>query len=130
MIKIKLASIFVTDQQRAHDFYTGVLGLRVGADAAYGPDARWLTVVSPDEPEGTALLLGRAEGAAAEFQRAMYEAGTPATSLTTDDIDNEYKRLEGAGVRFTMAPTRMPYGGMDAVFEDGCGNLINLHQAG
>jgi catechol 2,3-dioxygenase-like lactoylglutathione lyase family enzyme len=130
MIRIKLAGIFVTDQDAARAFYTDLLGLQVGTDAAYGPRARWLTVVSPDDPEGTALLLGLAEGPAADFQRATYESGKPAISLTTDDIENDHKRLEAAGVRFSMPPTRMPYGGVDAVLEDGCGNLINLHQDG
>lgn len=128
MIKIRLAGIFVNDQGAALRFYTEVLGFQVHTDAAYGPGARWLTVVSPAEPDGTALLLGLAEGAALEFQRATYEAGKPAISLTTDDLEGDHKRLVDAGVRVTMPPTRMPYGGVDAIFDDGCGNLVNLHQ--
>jgi catechol 2,3-dioxygenase-like lactoylglutathione lyase family enzyme len=128
MIKIKLAGIFVSDQDAALAFYAGPLGLRVHTDAPYGPGARWLTVVAPDEPDGTQLGLMLAEGPAADFQRATYAAGKPATSLSTDDIEGDHKRLEAAGVTFTVPPTRMSYGGTDAVFDDGCGNLINLHQ--
>jgi catechol 2,3-dioxygenase-like lactoylglutathione lyase family enzyme len=107
-----------------------VLGLRVHTDAAYGPGGRWLSVVSPGDPDGTALLLGLAEGPAADYQRALYASGQPAISLTTDDIHSDHKRLEAAGARFTLPPTTMPCGATDAVFDDGCGNLVNLHQSG
>jgi len=129
MIKIKLAGIFVDDQDAALKFYTELLGLQVQTDSDYGPGARWLTVVSPAEPDGTALLLALADGATRDFQRANYQAGKPAISLTTDDVSGDHERLVAAGVRVTMPPTEMPYGGVDALFDDGCGNLVNLHQA-
>ena len=127
-MRIKLAEIFVDDQDAARRFYTEVLGFQLKTDAEYGPGARWLTVVSPDEPDGTQLLLGAADDVARQFRQATREAGRPATSLTTDDIERDHLRLVTAGVTFTMAPTKMPYGGTDAVFDDTCGNLINLHQ--
>jgi predicted enzyme related to lactoylglutathione lyase len=127
-MRIKLAGIFVDDQETAKRFYTEVLGFQIETDAAYGPGARWLTVVSPEEPDATELLLGAADDIARQFQKATREAGRPAISLTTDDIARDHQRLVAAGVIFTMPPTRMPYGGTDAVFDDTCGNLINLHQ--
>jgi catechol 2,3-dioxygenase-like lactoylglutathione lyase family enzyme len=125
---IKLAGVFVDDQEKAKSFYTNVLGFQVKTDAAYGPGERWLSLVSPEEPDGAALLLGLAEGAAAQLQAAQREAGTPAISFTTDDLRREYEALVAKGVKFTLEPTKMSYGGTDAVFDDGCGNLINLHQ--
>jgi len=127
-MRIKLAGIFVNDQDNARTFYSEVLGFQVHTDAAYGEKERWLTVVSPDDPEGTELALGLADGPSEQFQRALRESGTPATSLGTDDCQRDYETLRERGVHFTMEPTKMPYGGTDAVFEDGCGNLINLHQ--
>ena len=127
-MRIKLAGIFVDDQAAARRFYTEILGLQVKTDAEYGPGARWLTVVSPDEPDGTELMLGAADEVGSQFQRATRAAGRPAISLSTDDIQRDYARLAAAGVEFTMEPTRMPYGGTDALFDDTCGNLINLHQ--
>lgn len=127
-MRIKMAQIFVDDQDKALAFYTDKLGFQVQNDAAYGPGARWLTVVSPEEPEGPELLLGLADEAASAFQKHVYDNGRPAFSLTTSDLDGDYARLTKAGVRFTMAPTQMPYGGTDAVLDDTCGNYINLHQ--
>jgi catechol 2,3-dioxygenase-like lactoylglutathione lyase family enzyme len=126
-VRIKLAGIFVDDQDAARRFYTEVLGFHLHTDAEYGPGARWLTVVSPEEPNGTELLLSLADGAARDFQQASRAAGKPAISLTTDDIERDHKRLAAAGVTFVMQPTAMGYGGTDALFDDGCGNLINLH---
>lgn len=128
-MRIMLAEIFVDDQDKARAFYTDVLGFQVKTDAAYSESERWLTVVSPEAPDGTELLLGLPDERARALQQANYEAGKPTTSLTTDDLQRDYNRLVAAGVRFTMAPTAMPYGGTDALFDDGCGNLINLHQA-
>lgn len=129
-MRIKLHSIFVADQDKAKTFYTEVLSFELKQDAAYGPDTRWLTVVSPEDPNGIELLLAPTKGdAAAEaFQKAQYAAEKPASSFTTDDIQKEYERLQAQGVVFRMEPKQMPYGGTDAVFEDGCGNLLNLHQ--
>ncbi|MGH3329416.1 MAG: VOC family protein [Streptomycetales bacterium] len=127
-MRIKLSGISVDDQDRARTFYTTVLGFQLHTDAPYSEDARWLTVVSREEPEGTQLLLGAPDEAARAFQRTMYTAGKPATSLSTDDLTRDYETLKARGVTFVMEPTMMPYGGTDALFDDSCGNLINLHQ--
>lgn len=126
---IRLAEIFVEDQDKALAFYTDLLGFRVDTDAAYGEDARWLTVVAPDEPD-VRLMLGRADAPGAALQQARYDAGMPAIAFTSDDLLAEYESLQAKGVRFTMPPTQQPYGGTDAVFDDTCGNLICLHQDG
>jgi catechol 2,3-dioxygenase-like lactoylglutathione lyase family enzyme len=127
-MRIKLAGIFVEDQDAALKFYTDVLGFQVKTDAPYGPGARWLTVVSPEEPDGTELLLTPVDEAAVGLQRALRAAGKPALSFTTDDCRRDHRELVAKGVHFTLEPTKMEYGGTDAVFDDGCGNLINLHQ--
>jgi catechol 2,3-dioxygenase-like lactoylglutathione lyase family enzyme len=130
-MKIGIVDVFVDDQDRAHDFYTNVLGLQVKTDAAYGPDARWLTVVSPEDPEGTQLMLAPLVADEARgLQAARRAAGTPAVSFTTDDCARRYQELRDRGAVFVTEPTAMQYGGIDAVFEDGCGNLLNLHQDG
>lgn len=128
-MRIAFAEIFVTDQDTAKAFYTEKLGFVERTDAAYGLGARWLTVASPDDPEGPELLLGLPDDAARAFQKSVYDAGRPAISFTTEDISAEYERLRAAGVEFTVPPTAMEYGGTDAVFDDTCGNRINLHQA-
>jgi catechol 2,3-dioxygenase-like lactoylglutathione lyase family enzyme len=129
-MRIKLTSIFVDDQDRAREFYTDTLGLQIKVDAPYGADGgpRWLSVVAPDDPDGTELLLEVPDEAARAFRASLREAGKPATALTTGDCRADYERLRARGVSFTVAPTKMPYGGTDAVFDDGCGNLICLHQ--
>lgn len=129
-MRIGLTGIFVDDQEKALKFYTEVLGFRLKTDAPYGQGARWLTVVSPEDPEGTELVLGAPDEAAKIFQRATREAFKPATSFKTDDCQRDYEQLRAKGVKFIMAPRKMPYGGTDALFEDGCGNLLNLHQEG
>ncbi|MGH3737374.1 MAG: VOC family protein [Micromonosporaceae bacterium] len=128
-MRIRLAQIFVTDQERALAFYTGKLGFQVKTNAEYGPGARWLTVVSPDDPDGTELMLGAVDEVSGAFQRKVYDAGRPAISLESGDLGGDYERLRAAGVEFTMPPTQMPYGGTDAIFDDTCGNYVNLHQA-
>jgi predicted enzyme related to lactoylglutathione lyase len=127
-MRIGLTGIFVDDQDKAERFYTEVVGLRVKASAAYGPGERWLTVVSPEEPDGVELVLHVADEAARAFQQAGREQGRPVISLRTDDCQRDAERLKAEGVVFVKEPARMPYGGMDAVFDDTCGNLINLHQ--
>lgn len=127
-MRIKLSSIFVDDQDKALAFYTEALGFRLKTDAPYSETARWLTVVSPEEPEGAELLLSLPDEAEAAYQRATREAGKPATSFTTDDCRRDHERLSARGVEFVMEPKQMPYGGTDATFDDGCGNLINLHE--
>jgi predicted enzyme related to lactoylglutathione lyase len=127
-MRIGLAGIFVDDQDRAERFYTEVLGLQVKTNAAYGPGERWLTVVSPEEPDGVELVLHLTDEPARAFRRASRELGRPVFSLRTDDCQRDADRLKAKGVGFVREPARMPYGGMDAVFDDTCGNLVNLHQ--
>ena len=127
-MRIGLVGIFVDDQDRAERFYNEVLGLRVKTSAAYGPGERWLTVVSPEEPDGVELVLHLADEPARAFQAASRQAGRPVLSLTTDDCAAEAERLKAKGVVFVKEPWRRDYGGIDAVFADTCGNLLNLHQ--
>jgi catechol 2,3-dioxygenase-like lactoylglutathione lyase family enzyme len=127
-MRIGLTEVFVDDQEKARAFYTNVLGFEVKTDAAYSDSARWLTVVSPEDPEGTQLLLAPMSEPARALQDARRTAGTPAISFTTDDCRRDYELLRSGGATFLSEPRQMEYGGMDAVFEDGCGNLLNLHQ--
>lgn len=127
-MRINIAELHVDDQDKARSFYTDVLGLRVKTDAPYGGGARWLTVVSPEDPDGTQLLLTPCQGAAEALQQQRRSSGTPAMSFTTDDCRRTYEDLKARGVDFLGEPQQMPYGGVDVVFDDGCGNLINLHQ--
>ncbi len=126
-MKIKLNSVIVQDQESALRFYTEVLGFRKKVDLPAG-EFRWLTVVSPEEPDGTQLLLEpNANPAAATYQRALFEAGIPLTSFAVEDIEQEYQRLKAFGVVFTAKPTNTG-GAIVAVFEDTCGNLIQMYQ--
>jgi catechol 2,3-dioxygenase-like lactoylglutathione lyase family enzyme len=127
-MRIGLTGIFVDDQDRAERFYTQVLGFQVKTNAPYGPNERWLSVVAPEEPDGVQLALHLSDEPARAFQRASRELGRPVFSLTTDDCQRDAERLKAKGVVFVKEPGRMDYGGMDAVFDDTCGNLINLHQ--
>jgi catechol 2,3-dioxygenase-like lactoylglutathione lyase family enzyme len=127
-MRIGLTGIFVDDQDKAERFYTVVLGMLVKSSAPYGPGERWLTVVSPEEPDGVELVLHPADEAARAFQRASRELGRPVISLRTHDCQGDAERLKAKGVVFVKEPARMAYGGMDAVFDDTCGNLVNLHQ--
>jgi catechol 2,3-dioxygenase-like lactoylglutathione lyase family enzyme len=127
-MRIGLTGIFVDDQDRAERFYTEVLGFKVKTNAPYGPGERWLSMVSPEEPDGVQLVLHLADEPARAFRAASRAVGRPVISLTTDDCVGEAERLKAKGVVFVKEPGRMDYGGMDAVFDDTCGNLINLHQ--
>jgi catechol 2,3-dioxygenase-like lactoylglutathione lyase family enzyme len=127
-MRIRLTGIFVDDQDRAERFYTEMLGFKVKTNAAYGPGERWLTVVAPEEPDGVELVLHLADEPARAFRAASRELGRPVISLRTDDCAGDAERLKARGVVFVKEPGRMEYGGMDAVFDDTCGNLINLHQ--
>jgi catechol 2,3-dioxygenase-like lactoylglutathione lyase family enzyme len=127
-MRIGLTSIFVDDQDKAEKFYTEMLDLRVKTSAPYGPDERWLTVVSPEDPDGVEVALHLADEPARAFRQASREVGRPVLSLRSDDCERDAERLKVKGVVFVKEPARMDYGGMDAVFEDTCGNLINLHQ--
>lgn len=127
-MKIKLSSVLVTDQAKALAFYTGKLGFVKKQDIPAG-EFRFLTVVSPDAPAGVELLLEpNAHPAARTFQKAIFADEIPATAFAVDDIRAEHIRLEKLGVRFTKPPT--PMGAVTlAVFDDTCGNLIQIYQA-
>jgi catechol 2,3-dioxygenase-like lactoylglutathione lyase family enzyme len=127
-VRIGLTEIFVDDQVKARAFYTEVLGFRVKTDAPYSDTTRWLTVVSPEDPQGTELLLTPINDAAVALQASRRAAGSPAISFSTDDCRRTYEELRAKGAVFLSEPKQMDYGGTDAVFEDGCGNLLNLHQ--
>lgn len=126
-MRIVVTSVLVDDQEKALRFYTGVLGFVKKRDVPLGAH-RWLTVVSPDEPTGVELLLEPDEHPAAKpFKRALVEDGIPFTSFGVKDVNTEYKRLVGAGVHFTQPPVEMgPV--ITAVFDDTCGNLIQMAQ--
>ncbi|BAB49427.1 MULTISPECIES: VOC family protein [Mesorhizobium] len=126
-MKIKLTSIYVDEQEKALAFYTGVLGLTKKADFSNGP-FRWLTVASPDEPEGTELQLALNDKPAAKaYQQAMFEQGQPAVMFFTDDIKGDHERIKARGGIFAMAPTEVT-GSTIAKLNDGCGNLIQITQ--
>jgi catechol 2,3-dioxygenase-like lactoylglutathione lyase family enzyme len=127
-MRIGLTGIFVDDQDRAERFYTEVLGFQVKTSAAYGPGERWLSVVSPEDPDGVQLVLHLTDEPARAFRQASRELGRPVISLATKDCAGDAERLKAKGVVFVKEPGRMAYGGMDAVFDDTCGNLVNLHQ--
>ena len=126
-MKIKLNSVFVEDQDKALDFYTRVLGFVKKRDIPVGR-YRWLTVVSPEEPEGTELVLEPSANPAAQaFKKAIYEQGIPLTAFEVDDIQAEYERMKGLGVIFRSEPIDVGQATI-AVFEDTCGNLIQIYQ--
>ncbi|MGW5045519.1 VOC family protein [Streptomyces griseoluteus] len=126
-MRINLASVFVDDQEKALRFYTDVLGFVRKADVPLG-EYRWLTVVSPEQPDGTELLLEPdVHPAVKPYTSALRGDGIPATSFAVDDVRAEYERLRGLGVRFTQEPvTAGPV--TVAVLDDTCGNLIQLAQ--
>jgi catechol 2,3-dioxygenase-like lactoylglutathione lyase family enzyme len=126
-LKIKLSSVYVDDQEKALKFYTDILGFVKKADVPVGK-FKWLTVVSPDEPEGTELLLEPNDNPATRtFQKALLEQGIPLTMFAVEDVQKEYERLTKLGVVFTVKPTRMGTVTI-AVFNDTCGNLIQIGQ--
>jgi len=126
-MRIYVTSVLVDDQAKALDFYTRKLGFKVKNDVPVG-EHRWLTVVSPENPDGTELLLEPGDHPAVKpFKTALVEDGIPATSFQVDNLDSEYDRLAALGVSFTQkpmdaGPVRM------AVLDDTCGNLIQLIQ--
>ncbi|MBS3932973.1 MAG: VOC family protein [Truepera sp.] len=127
-MRIKLTSVFVDDQESALKFYTDVLGFEKKRDFPVG-QFKWLTVVSPQEPDGTELLLEPSDNPAARsYKDAIYEQGIAAAAFAVDDIQREYERLKQLGVAFKMAPTEMGPTKV-ALFDDTCGNLIQLYQA-
>ena len=126
-MRIGFASIFVDDQRAALGFYTDVLGFLPRANIPFGEHS-WLTVVSPEDPEGPELVLEpSAHPAVGPFKRALVEDGIPWTSFSVPDIAAEVTRLKGRGVTFTQEPLDMgPV--ITAVFDDTCGNLLQLAQ--
>jgi catechol 2,3-dioxygenase-like lactoylglutathione lyase family enzyme len=126
-MRIKLTSVFVDDQEKALKFYTDVLGFLKKQDFPVG-EAKWLTVVSPEEPDGTELLLEpNSNPAAGTFQQAVHKQGIPATAFAVDDIQKEFERMKSLSVVFTMEPTKTGPVTM-AIFDDTCGNLIQMYQ--
>jgi predicted enzyme related to lactoylglutathione lyase len=128
-MKIKVTSLYVDDQDKALRFYTEVLGFAKKADFSNGP-FRWLTVASPEEPDGTELQLALNDTPAAKaYQQAMFQQGQRAAMFYTDDVKGDYERAKAHGAEFTMPPTDVPYSTI-AVLNDTCGNLIQLTQLG
>jgi len=126
-MKIKLSSVYVDDQNKALRFYTEVLGFARKADFSQGP-FRWLTVASPEEPEGTELQLALNNNPAAKaYQEAMLQQSQPAAMFFTDDVRGDYERIKARGAEFTMPPTDVTASTI-AMLKDTCGNLIQLTQ--
>jgi predicted enzyme related to lactoylglutathione lyase len=126
-MKIKLTSVYVDDQAKALSFYTEVLGFNKKADFSQGT-YRWLTVASPEEPEGIELQLVLNNNPAAKtYQQAMFQQGQPAVMFFTDDIKGDYEKIKARGAEFTMQPTDVT-GSTIAKLNDTCGNLIQITQ--
>jgi predicted enzyme related to lactoylglutathione lyase len=126
-VKIKVISIYVDDQAKALNFYTDVLGFAKKSDFSNGP-YRWLTVASPEEPNGTELQLALNNNPAAKaYQQAIFQQNQPAAMFFTDDVKDDYERIKARGAEFTMPPTDVP-GSTIAMLKDTCGNLIQLTQ--
>jgi predicted enzyme related to lactoylglutathione lyase len=126
-MKIKLTSVYVDEQDKALRFYTEVLGFTKKSDFRQGP-FRWLTVVSPEEPEGTELQLALNNNPASQtYQQAIFQQGQPAAMFYTDDVKSDYERIKARGAEFTMPPTDVTASTI-AMLKDTCGNLIQLIQ--
>jgi predicted enzyme related to lactoylglutathione lyase len=126
-MKIKLTSVYVNDQEKALRFYTDVLGLTKKTDVSNGP-FRWLTVASPDEPNGTELQLALNNNPAAKaYQQAMFHQGQPAVMFFSDDVNGDYERIKARGGEFIMPPKEVTASTI-AQLDDSCGNLIQITQ--
>ena len=126
-MKIKLTTVYVTDQDKALRFYTEVLGFAKKADFSQGP-FRWLTVTSAEDPNGTELQLALSDDPAARaFQQARYQQRQPAVMFHTDDIKGDHERIKARGAEFTMPPTEVT-GSSIAQLNDSCGNLVQITQ--
>jgi predicted enzyme related to lactoylglutathione lyase len=125
-MRIKWTRLYVSDQEKALQFYTEMLGFQKKADFSQG-NYRWLTVASPEDPEGVELILeSNANPAGKAYQEALYSQGQPAAQfLVSDDVQAEHDRLAAKGVKFTM-PVTSTTGSIIAVLDDTCGNLIQL----
>jgi predicted enzyme related to lactoylglutathione lyase len=126
-MKIKVMSIYVEDQEKALRFYTEVLGFTKKNDFSQGP-YRWLTVISPEDPNGVELQLALSNNPAAKtYQLAIYQQNQPAAMFFTEDIKGDFGRIKSRGAEFTMPPTDVT-GSTIAMLDDGCGNRIQLTQ--
>jgi len=126
-MKIKLTSVYVDDQEKALRFYTEVLGFAKKADFSRGL-FRWLTVTSPEDPDGTELQLALDDDPAARaFQQARFQQGQPAAMFFTDDVKGDHERIKARGAEFTMPPTEVT-GSTIAMLNDTCGNLVQITQ--
>jgi predicted enzyme related to lactoylglutathione lyase len=126
-MKIKLTSVFVDDQEKALRFYTEILGFVKKTDFSNGP-YRWLTVASPEDPDGTELQLALNNNPAAKtYQQAIFQQSQPAANFFTDDVQADYDRIKARGAEFTMPPTDVT-ASIIAIVNDTCGNLIQITQ--
>src|SRR5207245_5144297 len=126
-MKIKLANVYVDDQEKALRFYTEVLGFVKKADFSQGP-FRWLTLASPEDPDGTELQLALNDNPAARaYQQAMFQQGQPAAMFFTDDVQADYERMKARGAEFTMPPKDLTASKI-AILKNTCGNLIQVTQ--
>jgi len=126
-MKIKLTSIYVDDMDKALHFYTDVLGLMKKADFSQG-SYRWLTVASPEDPEGTELQLALNDNPAAKaYQQALFQQGQPAVMFFTNDVKGDYERIKARGADFNMPPTEVT-GSTIAQLSDTCGNRVQITQ--
>ena len=126
-MKIKMTSVYVDNQDKALRFYTEVLGFTKKTDFLQGP-YRWLTVASPEEPDGTELHLALNNNPAAKaYQQAIFQQGQPAAMFYSDDVKGDYERIKARGADFTMPPTDVTASTI-AMLNDTCGNLIQLVQ--
>ena len=126
-MKIKVTSLYVNDQEKALHFYTDVLGFAKKNDFSQGP-YRWLTVASPEEPDGTELQLALNNNPAAKaYQQAIFQQNQPAIMFFTDDVKGDYERIKAGGADFSMPPTDVT-GSTIAQLNDTCGNLVQITQ--
>ena len=128
-MKIKLSSVSIDDYDKALKFYTEVMGFVVKHDIPLGDGVRWITVVSPEEPEGTELLLepNASYPAMKALKESLVKDGIPFTAFQVNDVQSEYERMQTLGVEFTMEPTNMGTT-TAAILNDTCGNLIQIYQ--
>ena len=129
-MKIIYTKVFVNDQDKALKFYTQILGFLKKSDIVAG-DYRWLTVVSPEDQNGIELILERNGNPAAKtYQKAIFEQSIPAANFGVSDVHIDYERLKKLGVKFTIEPSEVMENVTIAVFDDTCGNLIQIQTVG
>jgi len=128
-MKIKLASVSIDDYDKAIKFYTEMMGFVLKRDIDLGNGARWITVVSPDEPNGTELVLepNATSPDMKTLKESLMKDGIPFTAFEVNNIQKEYERMKKLGVEFTMEPTNMGQSSV-AILNDTCGNLIQIYQ--